>query len=129
MPLSTRVAALVACLVLAVAVFELVRKKSMREEYSLLWLAVTAVFALLIVFDRATLALLTLVGGVNRSSLFFFGGVVFAVLMLLHLTVRISELKRKQNVLVQELALLRNNVESVAPRTVSFADREGGLER
>ena len=112
MPVATRIAALVACVVLAVTVFELVRKKRIREEYSLLWLAVTGVFGILILFDRATLALLTLVGAVNRSSLFFFGGVFFAVLMLLHLTVQVSALKRKQNVLIQELGLLRQTQET-----------------
>jgi hypothetical protein len=125
MPLSTRIAALVACLVLAVAVFELVRKKKIREEYSLLWLAVTAVFALMVLFDRPTAALVGLLGGVNLSSLFFFGGVVFAILMLLHMTAVVSDLKRKQNVLIQELALLHHEVE-VLGRSSCAPQREEG---
>ncbi len=111
MPLSTKILALAACFALAWTVFELVRKKRIREEYSLLWLGVTAASAVLILFDRLTLWLTTLVGGVNLSSLFFFGGVVFSVVMLLNLTVRISELKRKQNVLLQEAGLMREQIE------------------
>jgi hypothetical protein len=114
MALSTRVLALLACLVLAAAVLELVRKKRIREEYSLMWLAVTAAFALLIVFDRAAVALIRLAGGVNLSSLFFFGGVFFSVLVLLHLTVQVSDLRRKQNVLVQEVGLLAESVARLA---------------
>jgi len=117
MVLSTRIAALIALVVLAVAVFELVRKKRIREEYAVMWLGVTAAFALLLVFDRATSALIRLVGGVNLSSLFFFGGVLFSVLVLLHLTVEISELKRKQNVIIQELGLLGERLERMRERS------------
>ena len=111
MILSTKILALAACFALAVAVFELVRKKRIREEYSLLWLGVTATSAVLILFDGLTLRLINLAGGVNLSSLFFFGGVVFSVVMLLNLTVRISELKRKQNVLLQEAGLMREQID------------------
>ena len=111
MVLSTKIVALATCLALAVAVFELVRKKRVREEYSLLWLGVTLASAVLVVFDRITLWLITLAGGVNFSSFFFFGGVLFSVVMLLNVTVRISELKRKQNVLLQEAGLLREHIE------------------
>lgn len=110
---STKFFALIACLALAVTVFELVRKKRLREEYSLLWLGVTIASAVLILFDRMTLRLITLVGGVNPASLFFFGGLVFSVVMLLNLTVRISEIKRKQNVLLQEAGLMREQIESL----------------
>lgn len=111
MVLSTKLFALFCCAILAVLVYELVRKKKIWEEYSLLWLGVTIVFAIFILFDKFTLKLIRFLGGVNMSSLFFFGGVFLSVLMLLHLTVRISELKRKQNVLIQESGLLREYVE------------------
>jgi Uncharacterized conserved protein (DUF2304) len=118
MILSTKILALAACFALAVAVFELVRKKRIREEYSLLWLGVTATSAVLILFDGLTLRLINLAGGVNLSSLFFFGGVVFSVVMLLNLTVRISELKRKQNVLLQEAGLMREQIERLEKEIV-----------
>ena len=130
MQLSTKIAALLACLVLAVAVIELVRKKRIREEYSLLWLALTFAFGAGIVFDRFTSNLLSLVGGVNLSSLFFFGGVLFSVLMLLHLTAVISDLRRKQNVLIQEAGLLAERLErlgqvSSRSRPVGSASADG----
>jgi len=114
MALSTKVVALAACLILGILVFELVRKKKIREEYSLLWMAVTAAAAVLILFDRITLKLIALAGGVNLSSLFFFAGIFFSVMMLLNLTVRISELKRKQNVLIQEVGLLVERLDRIA---------------
>ena len=122
MEFSTKIAALVACLILAVAVIELVRKKRIREEYSLMWLALTFAFAIGIVFDRLASKLLALAGGVNLSSLFFFGGVFFSVLMLLHLTAVISDLRRKQNILIQEAGLLAERLE----RLNRSADTPGG---
>ena len=120
MILSTKLLALVACLALAVVVFELVRKKRIREEYSLLWLGVTVASAVLILFDRVTLRLITLAGGVNLASAFFFGGLVFSVVMLLNLTVRISEIKRKQNVLLQEAGLMREHIERLEREMVQI---------
>ena len=130
MQLSTKIAALMAFLVLAVAVIELVRKKRIREEYSLMWLALTSAFAAGIIFDRFASNLLSLAGGVNLSSLFFFGGVFFSVLMLLHLTAVISDLRRKQNVLIQEAGLLAERFErlgqvSRSSRPMSPTSTEG----
>jgi hypothetical protein len=130
MQFSTKIAALMACFVLAVAVIELVRKKRIREEYSLMWLALTFAFAAGIIFDRFASNLLSLAGGVNLSSLFFFGGVFFSVLMLLHLTVVISDLRRKQNVLIQEAGLLAERLERLGqvpqrPRPMGPASADG----
>jgi len=111
MVLETKIVALALCAILAALIFELVRKRRIREEYSLLWFAVTLVFALLVVFDRVALRVIHLLGGTNISSLFFLAGVLFAVLMLIHLTVRISALTRTQNVLIQEVGLARERLE------------------
>ncbi len=123
MALSTKIVAFVVCLILGALVFELVRKKKIREEYSLLWMGVTITAAVLILFDRITLRLIELAGGVNLSSFFFFAGVLFSVMVLLSHTVRISELKKKQNVLIQELGLLAEKLESNIP---GACDAAGG---
>jgi hypothetical protein len=125
MILSTKLLALIACLALAVVVFELVRKKRIREEYSILWLGVTVASAVLILFDRVTLRLIKLAGGVNLASFFFFGGLVFSVVMLLNLTVRISEIKRKQNVLLQEAGLMREHIERLEREMVQIRGGSG----
>lgn len=125
MVLSTKIAAIVTCALLVGVVLELVRKKKVREEYSLLWLGVTLVFAVLVIFDSLTLRVIHHLGGTNISSLFFFGGVLFAILMLLHMTVCVSELKRKQSVLIQELALLRQQVEVLDVTQSGPGDGEG----
>jgi len=122
MQLATKIAALAACLVLGATVFELVRKKRIREEYSLVWFAVAIGFGGLVLLDRLTLRIINLMGGTNVSSLFFFAGTFFAVLMLVHLTVRISEIKRKQNVLIQESGLLREQLERLSRRIEQEAE-------
>ena len=47
-----------------------------------------------------------LIGAVLPTSTLFFFGLVFALLMLLHFSVRISLLERRVTLLVQELGLL-----------------------
>ncbi|MBP7865786.1 MAG: DUF2304 domain-containing protein [Acidobacteria bacterium] len=128
MPIQTKILAIACCLALALCVVELVRKKSMREEYSLLWLVSTIVLAILIFFDGFTLKLVRWLGGINPASLYFFAGVFFSILLLLHLTVRISELKRKQNVLLQEAALLRERIENLERSSVDTVKQDNGSQ-
>lgn len=113
MPFSTKIAALISCAILFVLIFELVRKKKIREEYSLIWLASSVSFFFLVLFDSFTIRLIHFLGGTNISSLFFFGGLFFSVIMLLSLTVQISDMKQKQNVLIQESGLQRERLECI----------------
>jgi hypothetical protein len=92
---------------LAVLVLELVRRRKLSEEYSVLWLlSMTAVA--LAAFATPLLRWVTHAFGIlyEASTVFFFG-LVFVVLVLLHLSVKLSRLGREAQVLAQEVALLR----------------------
>jgi hypothetical protein len=102
----TRAIAIVGSIMLLVFVIELVRRRRMKEEYSVLW-TVTALtlFVMALVPDLLT-ALTSAMGAVLASSTLFFTGLIFALLMLLHFSVRISSLERSLTALVQELGLM-----------------------
>jgi len=87
-------------------ILELVRRRKLKEEYSLLWV-ITAIVVLVLALWYDLLAGVTkLIGGALPSSTLFFFGLVFALILLLHFSVRISALERRITSLVQELGLM-----------------------
>ena len=125
----TRVIAIVGSIALLIGVIELVRRRRMKEEYSVLWtLTAVTLLAMAIVPDLLS-TLTTAIGAVLASSTLFFTGLIFARLMLLHFSVRISGLERSLTALVQELGLmtverddLRRELESPASPADEPAD-------
>lgn len=97
---------------LALYVLDLVRRRRLSEEYSLLWVIATSTIALLGFCTPLLLfvtGLLGIVGGA-ASTVFAFG-LGFALLMLLYLSTKMSRLAQQNHALTQELALLRHDLE------------------
>jgi hypothetical protein len=87
-------------------VVELVRRRKLKEEYSVLWVF-TAVFILLVSIWYSLLAKVTsAIGAISPASTLFFFGLLFCLVLLLHFSVRISSLERRLTALVQEVGLL-----------------------
>ena len=108
---STRILAVVASLTLATIVLWLVRRRTLREEYTPIWLAVAGAIAAISIWPGLLLALTQLVGAwTPRSTLFFFGQ-AFLVAICLNYAVRLSGLTLQLKNLSQEIALPRERVE------------------
>jgi hypothetical protein len=87
-------------------VIELVRRRKLKEEYSVLWVF-TAVFILLVSVWFSLLSKVTeAIGAISPASTLFFFGLLFCLVLLLHFSVRISSLERRLTALVQEVGLL-----------------------
>jgi hypothetical protein len=108
------VAAAVAILIL---IIELVRRRKLKEEYSLLWVITATVLVVLSIWYGLLVKLTHLMGGTVPSSTLFFCGMVFAVSLLLHFSTRISLLERRITSLVQEIGLLRLESQGEEPST------------
>jgi hypothetical protein len=106
MPIQTRIIAVGASLVVLGLVIELVRRRRLKEEYSVLWVLTAVVLLVLSLWYPLLLKITNLVGAVMPSSTLFFFGLVFALLMLLHFSVRVSSMERRVTMLVQEMGLL-----------------------
>ena len=108
-----KVVAIVLALALLALVVELVRRRKLREEYSVLWI-VTAVclmalawqYRLLDVVQRAT-------GIVEPQFALFFGGLLFLMLIALQFSVRLSKLTYRNKALTQRVALLEREIEDL----------------
>lgn len=106
MPIETRIIAVAGSLAILLLVIELVRRRRLKEEYSVLWVVTALVLLVLSLWYPLLLKITNAVGAVMPSSTLFFFGLVFALLMLLHFSVRVSSMERRVTLLVQEIGLL-----------------------
>jgi hypothetical protein len=100
-------------------VLELVRRRQLREEYSLLWLGTA--FAMLLVSTWRDLlhGLSRLVGIVYPPNLLFLLAALFTLLLLLYFSTVITRLSQENKEIAQELALLRHEVERLGDKANS----------
>jgi hypothetical protein len=96
-------------------VLELVRRRRLSEEYSLLWVVSSLAMALLGFCTPLLQAITRGLGILYESSTAFAFGVTFGVVMLLYMSIQLSRLGRDHRVLTRELALVRHELESVRP--------------
>lgn len=112
-PSSARSLALVCSLMLVVAVLWLVRRGSLREEYTPIWIAVALALVVVSVRLDWLYAMTRAIGAWTASSLVFFLGEVFLVVICLNYAVRLSRTGVQIKNLAQEVALLRARLERV----------------
>ena len=103
-----------AAVALALYVLDLVRRRRLSEDFSLLWLVSTAGIALLAFSTGILRAVTHALGILYESSTVFAAGIGFAVVLLLYLSVRLSRLSQENVLLARELALLRRGLEECA---------------
>jgi len=101
----TRLLAIAGAVVLLLIIVDLVRRRKLKEEYSVLW--VGAALGLIIMASWVQLLswITTAIGGVTLSSTIFFFALLFVFFVLLHYSVRISSMERRMTALVQEMGL------------------------
>jgi len=96
---------------LALTVLELVLRRKLSEEFSLLWLVSSAGIAALGLSPKVLRSMSHALGIKYESSTVFAAGIGFAVLLLLYLSVRLSRLSWETQELARELALLRRELD------------------
>jgi hypothetical protein len=122
---KTRVVAVAGALAMLVVVIELVRRRRLKEEYSVLWVVTSIVLLVLAVWYELLLKITSAIGAVLPTSTLFFFGLIFALAMLLHFSVRVSALERRVTMLIQEVALMNvPEIEPEEPDPLSLPHRE-----
>ena len=121
---NLRIVAIAGSLALLIFIVELVRRRRLKEEYSVLWMATALVLLLLAVWGGLLRDLAQLVGADSQASALYFFGILFVVALLLHFSVRVSALERRVVVLLQEVAML--NEREGHGRPTAFAERHNG---
>jgi len=114
-PSRSQIVAAITALLLAVYVLNMVRKKRLSEEYSVLWMVAT-VGATVLAFWTGMLHEIThLFGAVYDTSTIFFFGFVFVFISLLQQSMKLTRLEHENRALARALALEKARREEQAP--------------
>src|ERR1035437_4171369 len=125
---NTRIMAIAGSLLLLALIIELVRRRRMKEEYSVLWVATALVLIMLAAWGGALRALTHAIGAISEASTLYFFGLLFVFFLLLHFSIRVSLLERRLTALVQETALLARNRAPETPADEAEGDEEHAQE-
>jgi hypothetical protein len=124
---NLRILAIAGSLTLLIFIIELVRRRRLKEEYSVLWVATALALLLLAAWGGLLRELAHFVGANSQASTLYFFGIIFVVFLLLHFSVRVSNLERRVVVLLQEIALLgERDAHPVASGEDPAADERDG---
>jgi len=128
MPFSQKLFALLVCIVVFAVTVAMVRRRKLREEYSVLWLATSVVMFVLVLRYEWLVALTDLIGAALPTTTLFLGAILFLMLIVMQFSIKLSELSDKVKNLAQENALLKAELQgrgSEGGGPVAGADRNG----
>jgi hypothetical protein len=108
-----RFVAIAGAISIVLLVFELVRRRKLREEYSWVWITTAAAIVILAVNQDLLITLSTWIGAASSASTLLFGGIVFLMALAVQFSVRLSRLTHRQRTLAQRLALLEEELADV----------------
>ena len=101
-----RVIGIVGSLALLLLILELVRRRQLKEEYTVLWVLTGVVLLVLAAWEGLLRMVAEAIGASSEASMLYFFGILFGMLLLLHFSVRVSRLERRVISMMQEIALL-----------------------
>lgn len=122
MPISQKIFAVLVCCLVFVVTINLVRKRKLREEYSVLWLVTSLLMFVLVLRYQWLVALTGFIGAELPTSTLFIGSIIFLMLISVQFSIKISQLTNQMKNLAQENALLRTELRE----TVRGLQHEGG---
>ncbi|HLK96180.1 MAG TPA: DUF2304 domain-containing protein, partial [Hymenobacter sp.] len=84
----------------------------LREEYAILWIVCTLILIVFSIWRRGLEQIALALGVFYPPSLVFLAAIFAILIFLVHLSVVVSRLQNQIKTLTQEVALLRNELES-----------------
>jgi hypothetical protein len=110
-PLRVSIIASVAAVVMLAVIFELIRRRHLRERYALIWVATGIVLLVLALWRQGLNTLARWVGVKTYPPSVLFAALLFFVLVLvLHFSIVLSRLTDQNVTLAQKLALLESRL-------------------
>lgn len=117
MPLEQKVFALFVSVLVFIFIVNMVRKRRLREEYSVLWLATSVVMFVLILRYQWLVYLTRLIGATTTTTTLFLFALIFLILLAVQFCIKISRLTDQVKNLSQENALMKTDIENLVPTT------------
>lgn len=103
--------ALAGALLTLVFMFELLRRRRLREKYAALWISLALVVIVVGAFPGLLFRLADLVGIAAPINLVFFLALLVLLVVCVQLSAEVSSLEHEAQTLAEESALLRNRIE------------------
>jgi hypothetical protein len=127
MPLKAKIIIILLSAMLFMFVLNLIRKRSLKIEHSVLWLLVSAVILLASIWQDIADNVALFLGIEYPPALFLSVAVFFSLAILMHFSIELSHLKDQNKSLTQELAIYKQKInklerESLAPDESRTAD-------
>lgn len=110
-----QISVIVFCVLLTIFVARLVVKKRLRLKYSLMWLTLSLLALLCAIFPEPIYGLAHILGFAVPSNMVFFLAIFFLLALCLSLTVIVSWQARDIRQLIQEIAVIYNQLEKMEP--------------
>jgi hypothetical protein len=109
---ATYVLGLIGSVFTLALLFELLRRRRLREKYAIFWVVVALATIVIAVFPSTLFASAALVGVEVPANLLFFGASMLLLGVTIHQSYELSRLEERTRTLAEEIALLRLEVES-----------------
>ncbi len=94
-------------------ILELVRRRKIKEEYSWLWLLVSAAIVLLVVWQNFLLFFTRLIGAGDPTTTIFLFGFIFLLLINIDYSIQISKHKEQIKKMAQKIGILSKALEDL----------------
>lgn len=106
MTLHQKVFAVGCSLIIFVTIIWLVKKGRLKEEFSGIWLAIGALILIPVLWYECLVWVSRIVGAVLPTTTLFIFGIIFLLIICLHLAIRVSLLSDQMKNLAQKISLL-----------------------
>jgi hypothetical protein len=124
-----QIVSIVFALLVFASVFELVRRRRLRERYALVWMGASLVLLVLAIWKGLLTAVSKAVGIYYPPNALFIVAFGFLLLLLMHFSAAVSRLSDQTTVLAQRVALLEHRLGFAETAAEEEPDRVGQSTR
>ena len=125
MDLRQRIISIVIAVVVFAVIVELVRRKKLMEEFSWIWLLAGVIILLIAVWENIFSLIASLTGIIAPSSIVFFFGIIFLILINLQLAMVLSKSRNDIKNLGQKISLYENELEDTKTELNRLKGKKG----
>ena len=129
MPLKAKIIIVLLSFSLFMFVLNLIRKRQLKIEHSVLWLVVSATILVASIWHDLADGVAHFLGVEYPPALFLSIAIFFSLAILMHFSIELSKLKDQNKNLTQELAIYKDIIEKIEGKTRNLDEHNSAHER
>ncbi|MFQ5601721.1 MAG: DUF2304 family protein [bacterium] len=129
MPFKAKLIIIVLSFSLFLFVLNLIRKRKLKIEHSVLWLFVSLAILVASIWQNLADQVALFLGIEYPPALFLSIAIFFSLVILMHFSIELSTLKDQNKALTQELAIYKNLIENIEKKTNKVDENHKRSER